>query len=303
MLQGEFKHWLNKFPLKWTLWYIPLTHVFNKNKWTTIVGGTIVDTKHPEISTSKNCTAILTQHSLNYYPWLVIDCDALYEATYVCQDNKLAHAVLTMDVKHTCDDDWSMINRSYKCFSVSRTHSALSFNDAQDICYANNSSLFTVQGIHRNTSKLSLDALKRSIAYHSSTYDDIRELVPTTTLYTTLFGRLLSLHSPHSLLPQTLSELYSPRGQFQTCMFFANVNNMCHVVERSLISNMLDNHRMKSEETRGWGVKCRSCSQPLNITGVICEKIAYHTLPIVKITNINVMMKRVYYIFIDVILL
>ena len=35
---------------------------------------------------------------------------------------------------------------------------------------------------------------------------------------------------------------------------------------------MLDNHRMKSEETKGRGVKCRSCSQPLNITGVICEK-------------------------------
>ena len=34
----------------------------------------------------------------------------------------------------------------------------------------------------------------------------------------------------------------------------------------------MNSDRTLSADTQHWGVKCRACSEPLNITGVICEK-------------------------------
>ena len=281
MLQGEFKRWTDSSLLKMTLWYDPLksmivnltTHVLDKDYlyWTAIVGVVVVNTKQPEISHSKNCTAVITQHSLHLFPWLVIDCDALYEATYVCQDNKPSvHPVVRKTFNHTCDGDWYMIIGSNKCFSVSLPHSAMSFYDAQDICFTKNASIFTVDVMTRNTSQKDLKALKYAIGHHF--LHKIHDSNLRVNLQDVLFGKLMYFYSPHIRLIHGLSwfdNAYGIRRGFSR-IFFARVNNSCNIVERST-TNIFDTGTV-NQIRRGWGVKCRSCSQPLNITGVICEK-------------------------------
>ena len=55
-------------------------------------------------------------------------------------------------------------------------------------------------------------------------------------------------------------------------VYFSNLSNTCCVIEKSYTSFILDTETFKSEERKGWGVKCRSCSESLSVTGIICEK-------------------------------
>ena len=108
-----------------------------------------MDSKQPENSQLKNCTAAVTQQGSRVYPWLVVHCDTEYEASFVCQNIK-SHPPLKVAVNHTCDGHWFMIDGSNKCFSVFWPEVALSFNDAQNICSAQNASVFNVDVMSRN---------------------------------------------------------------------------------------------------------------------------------------------------------
>ena len=110
-----------------------------------------VTIKQPEQSDSKNCTAAIIDGHIHKYPWIVIPCDTKYEATYVCLDiNQQVDPLIGSGSakklpNRTCDREWFMINGSDKCFTVFWPDTALSFNDAQDICFAQNASMFTVE--------------------------------------------------------------------------------------------------------------------------------------------------------------
>ena len=94
-----------------------MIHTFNTSYWIKTPSKPIVNKRQPKFSQLKNCTAALAQYSLYRYPWFVIDCDAEYEATYVCQDTQLQelHTEKTV-ANHISEDDWFLVNGSNKCF-------------------------------------------------------------------------------------------------------------------------------------------------------------------------------------------
>ena len=167
-----------------------------------------------------------------------------------------------------------MINGSDKCFTVSWPDTALSFNDAQDICFAQNASMFTVEAKPLNFPRAEAIYLKEMILAGISNEFEIVPaylyLARAETLPSILFGKGLSPEAPQNYLPfmtQALSH------ELNETYFYVNVDQTCGVIHSSMIANMLNIDKTVSYETRNWGGgECRACSEPLNITGVICEK-------------------------------
>ena len=240
-----------------------------------------INMKQPDKSYLKNCTAALTDENHLIYPWMAIECNAQYEAMYVCQDITSQSPIWSEKniANLTCDGDWFTINGSDKCFSVTWPVSALSFYEAQDICSAQNAEIFTVQLGSRNFPQVRALHLKEIIMtgitniigkvpqyVHSIRAADLPDI---------LLGKALSRTAPQNQLPKMIAGL-APFDiefvEFGDNMFYVNMNNTCSIVERSLISHLIIQQAGSSVAIRNWGVKCRSCSQPLNVTGVICEK-------------------------------
>ena len=270
---------MNKSPLELTFWYDPqkhtiinvATYTLNRGIWLKKESQTIADSKQPEISQLKNCTAAVTQHGLRIYPWLVVGCDTKYEAAFVCQSAKSHPPSVnaTANRRPTCDGDWFMINGSNKCFSVFWPKEALSFLEAHDICSAQNASVFNVDVMHRtNTSIRASNIIKLGLfKYGVDTY--FLRSTTATNLYNSFFGKILASDSGKSRLPSMITDFSSSMDS----AFFAHLNNYsCSVVERNIVSYLVDTETFKFIGRRGWGVKCRSCSEPLNVTGIICEK-------------------------------
>ena len=213
------------------------------------------------------------------YPWIAIGCDTLYEATYVCQYIKAPDYQPVLTSNHTCDGDWFTINGSDKCFTMFWPQSTLSFYDVQDICSAHNSSILTVHTEQRNLQQEKDFFLKQRIEQgminvYGSMPNNIH-LQQEDSLPDTLLGRLIAENSPESQLPSLLSSsLPSSTGLSLIYgeSFFANVNNTCNVIQSSLVAYVLYSAYTQLHETRRWGVKCRSCSEPMSISGIICEK-------------------------------
>ena len=51
--------------------------------------------------------------------------------------------------------------------------------------------------------------------------------------------------------------------------FFADVNQTCHTLDFAVATFNLDG---RHDPTRGWGVKCRSCSEAVRVSAIKCEK-------------------------------
>ena len=234
----------------------------------------IVVSKQPELSQSKNCTAAITQVGSLYYPWMVVQCDAKYEAVFVWQDLKSHRPPIKVAVNRTCDGDWFMINGSNKCFLIFWPNVALSFNQAQYICSAQNAPVFTVDVMSRNASRQAGNALRRELLQIKADVDNSKILhsISDVNMYKSVFGQILASDSSDSRLPFIITQFLKTPSEFIDVVCFAYVNHSCSVVEKSLVTYILDYEPFRSVERRGWGVKCRSCSEPLNVTGIICEK-------------------------------
>ena len=282
-LQGQFRNWMNKSPLKWTYWFDPqtvnlarlTTHTLRKNQWIASENISIVDKKQPESSQLKNCTAAITQAALYIYPWMVVHCDTKYKAAFVCQDIKSPPPPPGTPVSNrTCDGDWFMIDGSNKCFSVFWPEVAVCFTEAQDICSAQNASIFNINVMYRNISKREGNQLKRHLLLFEMDSNDryFLKSIHNINIYNSIFGKILASDSESSRLPFMTTEFLVIQREFKDLVFFANLNATCNVVEKTLVAFLFDSETFISEERRGWGVKCRSCSEPLNVTGIICEK-------------------------------
>ena len=226
----------------------------------------------PEIADLKNCTAVIVQTSLIVYPWLTVLCDAQYEASYVCQHIEPTTPSTKRVVNRTCDVDWFMISGSDKCFTASRPDTAISYYDAQHICSKHNASLFKVLDVPRNYPLQKSILIKQAILAFLKNFGrqvpkNLYSIRPDS-LSNILFGESLSTDNPQSYLPHMIVALFK-RGFMG--MFYTDMNETCSVVHHSFVSQMIMQHDT-SVETRSWGVKCRSCSERLNTTGIICEK-------------------------------
>ena len=251
------------------------TLTLNNDVWIKNESRSIVDSKQPEISQQKNSTAVVTQHVSRVYPWLVVHCDTEYEASFVCQDIKSHSPPVKVAVNRTCDGHWFMIDESNKSFSVFWPEVALSFNDAHNICSAQNASVFNVDVMSRNVSKWQGFHLKRNLLHLKKDIDNQHFLhsISDSNMNNSIFRKLLASHSGHRRLPSMITQFFNIPGEFNVVIFFAYLNNSCSVIEKSWISYLVDTaDTFRSNERRGWGVKCRSCSEPLIVTGIICEK-------------------------------
>ena len=178
---------------------------------------------------------------------------------------------MRVEVNRTCNSKWFMFDGSIKCFSVLWPNVALSFIKAQDICSAQNTSLFVVDVMSRNHSQWTGYQLKRFLLLRVATYHQyFLQSISDKILHDSVFGKILASNSGKSNLPYMITNMVAT--PFMNSVYFTNLNNICSVIEKSVTSYMVDSRTFKSEERRGWGVKCRSCSEPLTVRGIICEK-------------------------------
>ena len=97
--------------------------------------------------------------------------------------------------------------------------------------------------------------------------------ISDTNIYKAVFGKILASNSGKSNLPYMITEMVQTRTlEFMNSVYSANLNNTCSVIEISYTSYVGDSDTFESNERKGWGVKCRSWSEPLSVTGIICEK-------------------------------
>ena len=278
-------------PLLSTQWYHPAqfslvnvtTHLIKNGHFIKIPEKPIMNVfdTQPDISYLKNCTAAITQPSLLNYPWIVIPCEELHEATYVCQDNKIPKDLSIAVYNHTCDDGWFTVTGSDKCFSMTRTDKELSFSETQAKCSAQNSSILSVDVMTRPDEGYELSAsYRRSII--SGSLSRLRNvpkslhLLSERELPNILAGQLLSNESMHSVIPHMTippsSQSLKAFEEFENSKVFAEQNNTCSVVDRSMISFAFNTGTFKNTFTKSWGVKCRACDKPIRIATIVCEK-------------------------------
>ena len=273
---------MNTEPVQSTFWYdssqhrLPnlTTHVFHNGSYKE--SGAQFNIRfgfqQPEMSASKNCAAVLPEY-FQHYPWLTIECDRLFKASYVCQSkkkntsNSTKASLNSFVFNTTCGDGWFMLDGKDKCFSVMGTKGELSYHDAEYQCRSKDASVLAVQVASRSSTSDSsrniIEEMSRSIlleAGYNMSLDRQNNF---------LFGVSLSQTYSHNQLPEILFRLTSPH--FPT--IFVDFHGQCGIVEISLLSLAVSSES-EASGLRGWGVKCRDCSEAINVTAIICEKPA-----------------------------
>ena len=289
MLQGAFSQWIAQTPLKRTYWYDPeANYVVNVTKHTRKNGHfkraqveSVVDytIKQPENTHLKNCTAVITEGSYYVYPWMTIGCDVKYEATYVCQDidpqSPAKPPLVNTAIYQTCDDDWFMINGSDQCFFVAWPKYPLSFFEAEDMCNTHNASLLATDVMPRQIKQDMIfrlgQLLKRGMLETHGAVPGYINILDLNRLPHMFFGSELIIGESSTKLVNMISALVMLEAyDLYDLSFFVAIKNTCSVIESSTITYIYNPE--ESFDTQRWGAKCRACNQPLNVTGVICEK-------------------------------
>ena len=212
ILQGQFRNWMNKSPLRLIYWFDPLTvsiinlttFTLDKGVWIKHQSKPIVNNKQPDSSLLKNRTGAITQAGLHLYPWMAVNCDTKFEAAFMCQGiAKSRKPPSRLQINRTCDDNWFMVDGSTKCFSVLWPDVALSFIETQDICSAQNASVFVVDVMSRTVLPWVGNELKRLIlerqSFHIHNPNFLQSIIDTN-IYKSVFGKILSSNSGRSNL-------------------------------------------------------------------------------------------------------
>ena len=281
-LQGDFSHWMDRLPIRYAPWHVPkparainiTTHTFNNGYYykNVIKINLELNIDQTELSNSKNCTASLNSYTSGYR-WIPISCDTLYNVSYLCQPNVVGghHQKKTLNqsfVSHkTCASGWFMIDGSDQCFSVMDGHRGLAYYDAQSMCRAENASMFRVDVANSSLDKNYIENRNLKILFHKRKFpEDVRAFSREKQNHL-LFGSPLSKHSSHSQLPDIIIRLKLGADS----QFFVDFDGRCSLLAVSTLS-ILVSPEPETSLLRGWGVKCRYCTEPVDVTNVICEK-------------------------------
>ena len=228
----------------------------------------------PESSDDQNCVALTTEAYFETFSWITIRCDEIYEATYICKPNQTQREVRgTILMDRTCDKNWLTFQGSETCFYVMSKEIELSFHGNQNICSSHNASIFKVTTSPPAFSAEINQRIKKYLAtgllyISKTTYPHVLSPdMPIRDWQYFLFGENLSTSSLNNLLLSVLSWAIDRPQQMK---FFANLNNLCVILEFSRIHYYY--YEDKSQVTRGWGVSCVPCSRLINVSGIICEK-------------------------------
>ena len=245
------------------------THLYQNGQYKTSIStfNNIMDIKQPEMSPLKNCTAAISGY-LHTFPWITIPCDIQYQASYVCQSVKATTPHQSMGesliFNNTCEDGWFMFDGTNTCFSFTGTIGQLSYYEAEDVCRAQHASLVTVDVTDRN---FEIDKTTKFSTIVDGVLNEYKLSLHKQYYYNYMFGKPLARESPRSYLPDILLRMTLPHIP----IFFVKYNNKCSVVEMSFYSLAVSTEP-ESSMTRGWGVKCRYCSELVEVDAVICEK-------------------------------
>ena len=146
---------------------------------------------------------------------------------------------------------------------------SLSFYDSQFICSLHNASVFTVRTSERLYSEVNSNKLRASLTGYAShtSKKHIAQAIRENKLQCFLLGAKLNLYSSHSMLPIMLYWVRSERLKYMS--FVADVNQTCHTLDFAVATFKFDG---RIDPTQGWGVKCRSCSEAIKVSAIICQK-------------------------------
>ena len=227
----------------------------------------------PEISPYKNCIAAITSYNQNSYPWITIPCDESYDATYICQEvesqSKEPGVILN---NQTYGEGWLTLEATEKCYLFLDIKKDISFYDSQKVCSSQNASVFTADISNDAYPSWKYNELKEHMRCGRSFQkgDGIPEKfinMKGPQMQSILFGRHVDFHSLHNLILPAIRRALIKRPRYMT--FFAYFHHSCTIVHFSLINYFYDD---TSHSTRGWGVKCRPCTESINVYGILCEK-------------------------------
>ena len=271
---------MDRSPIQRTLWYDPTktslinltTHTFNNGYYQKTVSNFDIkfNVQQPEMSHSKNCTAAFVDY-LSHNPWITISCDTLYNISYVCQSRKVIERrskkalIVSLVSYKMCASEWFMLDGSDQCFLLIPETRELSYYDAKSMCRAENASIFTVEVSNMYSDKGYTENSFLKIIINA--LGTVVKNVPREKLYRMLFGAPLSRHSPHSHLADIIIKLANIYGS----TFFVDLKGKCSVLKLSSLSTAVSSEP-ETSTLRGWGVKCRYCTEPVEVTDVICEK-------------------------------
>ena len=271
---------MNKSPLKNTHWFDSSTHYIIDTIMYLLNSTTRTETKKQVLhfdfdfvqpDMSYNCTAVIMYKYLSEFPWITVPCDGLHEAAYVCQSISSHDPVLPDNIRsnRTCEDGFFMVNDTKTCFKVISINQSISFYDAHDMCRDRNASLFTGDVRLRLAKKITR-RYWGSAAILTKNYLNFRRRHPISEVqyYNMIFGEPLA--HQYSLLPDMI--LVSKSLQFTNVKLFLQLNDSCFVMQKSALSSYLGTDEGEMSPTGSWGVKCRSCSQTLDVSAVICQK-------------------------------
>ena len=158
-----------------------------------------------------------------------------------------------------------MLDGTNTCFSFTGTIGQLSYYEAEDVCRAQHASLFTVDVTARNFEIDETTTFTKVINIILLGYK--RKNSFENDYYTYMFGKPLARESIRSYLPEIFFLLTLPNFP----KFFVQYSNECSVVENSETS-IIVSKEPESSMIRGWGVKCRFCSELVEVDAVICDK-------------------------------
>ena len=273
---------MDKSPLHETAWYHPGHFPFSN--WTSyVLENGYYKTKpqvrridytkvQPDISTFKNCTAVLSHHSADRFSWITIPCDKQFEVTYICESHRPQQIEIRPPPDKTCDANWLTFEGEERCLSILNIETELTFDDSQYLCSLKNASVFNVDISAHTYTTTKMNELENHLS--SGLYSLFKSKIPSSFLQLShnerqklLFGQRIDETSPYNII---LYIFWFTKPQPPNSLsLFVILNHTCAIVEFSMLSYYFVDFR---HETRGWGVKCRPCTQSIKISGIICEK-------------------------------
>ena len=293
MSQGHFAEWLDGTPLLQTSWYESSVTQLGQYKVSiyTQSGHHLmrevrnlqkqVLRNQPVNKTVDNCTAAITSPTTTLFVWIVIPCDTIFEATFICENVVISSPInfsliLNPLNAHMCEDGWILMSDSNKCYVLlTAPKGELSFAQTSNVCSSANGSVLSVNTFRRpDVYTESGQHLLRILRYttHNKTLSvaSTFKLQDSAAIMDLLFGQPLR----RVTIERSLSYLLyiAENGELLPLKFVSIVNDKCGIIVVSYWSTRFQKY-LDDRFSDGWGAKYRPClSKISHISAIICEK-------------------------------
>ena len=291
MFQGTFSHWTDGKPVTLTSWYDHLNNrtyaieteiliSVNDKKNTEVIKNNLryyeqAETQ-PSIYPRKNCTIGVVSHK--HIRWLVIPCDQSFIASIVCQKEVaiefMPHSFSFNLLNRTCNDGWLLIESTQKCFKFLAAENRLSFKQANDICWQQNSSILSAGVEYNAHSPIDVKNIMNKInfEYISAKKNTYKYIYPPDLLMVNnvYFGGLLNKYLPENILLRILPLALATSHSIQ---IFTRIGVHCGIVQYSLFFEVgLHQPHIADKYMKGFGGKYRDCDTLIDVDALVCEK-------------------------------